>query len=102
MSGGNRRAIARTVHSGVLNRTDVTRAAARVRCPTLMIATDDRGEWNPSECAKTTAAMKDARSAVLTRSRALPPLECPAELAALVTHFWARYAAAESTPPAVA
>jgi pimeloyl-ACP methyl ester carboxylesterase len=102
MSGGNRRPIARTVHSGVLNRTDLTWAAARVRCPTLMVATDDRGEWSPSECAETTAAMKDARSAVLTRSRALPSLECPAELAALITDFWARHAAAESLPPAVA
>ena len=46
-------------------------------------------EWSPSECAETTAAMKDARSAALTRSRALPSLECPTELAALVTDFWA-------------
>lgn len=102
MSRGNRGAIVRTVHSGVLNRTDLAWAAARVTCPTLMIATDDRGEWSPTECAETTAAMKDARSAVLTGSRALPSLECPVELAALVTDFWAERAAAESTPPAVA
>jgi pimeloyl-ACP methyl ester carboxylesterase len=89
MSRGSRAAIARAVHSGVLNRTDLAWAAARVSCPTLMIATDDRGEWSPSECAQTTAAMKDARCAVLTRSRALPSLECPAELAALVADFWA-------------
>jgi pimeloyl-ACP methyl ester carboxylesterase len=97
MSRANRGAIARTVHSGVLNRTDLAWAAARVSCPTLMIATDDRGEWSPSECAETTAAMKDARSAVLTGSRALPSLECPTELAALVTDFWAGHAASE--PP---
>jgi pimeloyl-ACP methyl ester carboxylesterase len=94
MSRANRPAIARAVHSGVLNRTDLAWAAARVTCPTLMIATDDRGEWTPAECAQTTAVMKDARSAVLTGSRALPSLECPTELAALVTNFWAGHAAA--------
>jgi len=89
MSRANRGAIARTVHSGVLNRTDLAWAAARVTCPTLMIATDDRGEWSPAECARTTATMKDARTAVLTGTRSLPSLECPTELAALVTDFWA-------------
>ena len=93
MSRANRQAIARTVHSGVLNRTDLAWAAARVTCPTLMIATDDRGEWSPAECAATTAAMKDARSAVLTGSRALPSLECPAELTALIADFWSGHAA---------
>jgi pimeloyl-ACP methyl ester carboxylesterase len=102
MSRANRGAIARTVHSGILTRTDLAWAAARVRCPTLMIATDDRGEWSPAQCAQTTAAMKDARSAVLTGSRALPSLECPTELAALVTDFWAGPAAVDSPPPAVA
>ncbi len=98
MSRANRRAIARTVSSGVLTRTDLAWAAARVECPTLMIATDDRGEWSPSACAETTAAMKDARSAVLTGSRALPSLECPTELAALVADFWAGHAALECAP----
>jgi pimeloyl-ACP methyl ester carboxylesterase len=98
MSRANRGAIARTVQSGILTRTDLAWAAARVRCPTLMIATDDRGEWSPSECAETTAGMKDARSAVLTGSRALPSLECPIELAALVTDFWARHPPVESAP----
>jgi len=101
MSRANRGAIARTVQSGILTRTDLAWAAARISCPTLMIATDDRGEWSPSECAQATAAMKDARSAVLTRSRALPSLECPTELAALVTDFWGRHAAVESAPPDV-
>ena len=55
-----------------------------------MIATDDRGEWSPAECAETAAAMKDARSAVLQGARALPSLECPAEFAALVVDFWGR------------
>lgn len=102
MSGANRGAIARTAHSGILGRTDLAWAAARVRCPTLMIATDDRGEWSPAECAQTAAAMKDARSAVLTGSRALPSLERPTELAALVADFWARHRAVESAPPATA
>jgi pimeloyl-ACP methyl ester carboxylesterase len=93
MSRASRQAIARTVHSAVLNRTDLAWAAARVTCPTLMIATDDRGEWSPAECAAAAATMKDARSAVLTRSRALPSLECPAELGALIAEFWAEHAA---------
>ena len=93
MSRPSRHAIARTVQSGVVNRTDLAWAAARVSCPTLMIATDDRGEWSPAECAAAAAAMKDARSAVLARSRALPSLECPADLAALIADFWAGPAA---------
>jgi pimeloyl-ACP methyl ester carboxylesterase len=93
MSRANRKAIARTVYSGILNRTDLAWATARVSCPTLMIATDDRGEWSPTQCAETAATMKDARGAAVTGSRALPSLECPAELAALVTDFWVRHAA---------
>ena len=101
MSRATRGAIARTVQSGILTRTDLAWAAARVVCPTLMIATDDRGEWSPSQCAQAAAAMKDARSAALTGSRALPSLECPTELAALVTEFWAVHPAIESAPPGV-
>src|SRR5450756_1677940 len=44
MSLGNRGAIARTVHSGVLKRTDLAWAAARVRCPTLMLYTSDAAD----------------------------------------------------------
>ncbi len=88
MSRPNRRAIARTVHCGILNRRDLATAATLVRCPTLMIATDDRGEWTRDECAAASATMQDGHPAVLTRSRALPSLECPAELAHLVTDFW--------------
>lgn len=93
MSRANRPAITRTVHSGVLTRKDLAWAAARVTCPTLMIATDDRGEWSPAQCAQTTASMKDASSAVLSGSRALPSLECPSEMATLVTDFWAGHGA---------
>jgi len=53
-----------------------------------MIATDDRGEWSPTECAETASEMKNARAAVITGSRAIPSLERPTELAALVTDFW--------------
>jgi len=98
MSAAHRAAIARTVHSGVLTRTDLAWAAALVSCPTLMIATDDRGEWSPAQAAQTTASMTEARSAVLTGSRALPSLECPTELAALVTDFWVRHPALAQEP----
>jgi pimeloyl-ACP methyl ester carboxylesterase len=89
MSGTNRRAIARTVHSGVLTRKDLAWATFKVTCPTLMMATDDRGEWSPTECTQAAASMKNASSAILTGSRALPSLECPSEMATLVTEFWA-------------
>jgi len=89
MTRTDRRAVARTVRCGVLGRRDLSWATALVECPTLMIATDDRGEWSPEECAKSAAAMKDGRSAILTGSRALPSLECPTELTAVVTEFWA-------------
>ncbi len=100
MSRAHRGAIARTVRSGVLNRTDLSWATARITCPTLMIATDDRGEWSPHECTQATAGMKDARAAVITRSRALPSLERPTQLAALVTDFWDEHPAVQSAPPA--
>lgn len=102
MSRTDLRAIARTVHSGLLNRTDLTWATARVTCPTLMIATDDRGEWSPAECAATTAAMRDARSAVITGSRSLPSVERPDDLRALISEFWAGVEAAEAPPSGAA
>lgn len=95
MTRPDRSAVARTVGSGVLNRRDLGWASALVQCPTLMIATDDRGEWSPAECAEAAAAMKDARCAVITKSRALPSLECPEELARVVTDFWAERKAEE-------
>lgn len=98
MSATNRSAIARSIHCGIFTRTDLAWAAARVTCPTLMIVTDDRGEWSPTQCAETTAQMKDAQSAVIAGSRALPSVERPAELADLATDFWT----AHSTPPATA
>ena len=88
MARPDRGAIARSVRSGVLNRTDLTWATILITCPTLMVATDDRGEWAPAECAETAARMTDARSAVISGSRALPSLECPVELATIITDFW--------------
>jgi pimeloyl-ACP methyl ester carboxylesterase len=88
MSRPNRRAIARSVQSGILNRKDLTWATARITCPTLLVATDDRGEWTPAECAEIAATMRDARSAVVTGSRSLPSLEQPEQFAKLVTGFW--------------
>ena len=91
MTRTDRRAVARTVRCGVLGRKDLAWAATLVECHTLMIATDDRGEWSPTECAKSAAAMRNGRSAVLTGSRALPSLECPTQLAAAVMDFWAAH-----------
>jgi pimeloyl-ACP methyl ester carboxylesterase len=88
MSRPDRASIARTIHSGVLNRTDLDWALPRITCPTLMIATDDRGEWSPAECAEAVAGMVDARAATIHGSRGLPSLERPARLAELVTGFW--------------
>jgi pimeloyl-ACP methyl ester carboxylesterase len=90
MSRDDRVAIARSAHSGILNRADLTWATTRITCPTLMVATDDRGEWTPAECAETAAKMGNARSATITGSRSLPSLERPEELAALITEFWTR------------
>jgi pimeloyl-ACP methyl ester carboxylesterase len=88
MSRRNRQAIARSVQSGVLNRAELAWATASITCPTLMIATDDRGEWAPAECAETASSMSNAISVTITGSRSLPSLERPAELAAAVTNFW--------------
>jgi pimeloyl-ACP methyl ester carboxylesterase len=88
MSRTNREAIARSARSGILNRTDLTWATARITCPTLMVATDDRGEWTAAECVQTAAKMNDARAAVITGSRSLPSLERPGELAPIITEFW--------------
>ena len=75
MSRANRGAIVRSVHSGILNRTDLSWAAARITCPTLMIAT-----LSPRMIAASGSRpapdhlrqMKDARSAVIRGSRRPP------------------------------
>lgn len=73
-------------------KNDLTWATTDITCPTLMIATGDRGEWTAAECDQTAARMPNARSAVITGARSLSPLDRPAELAALVTGFRLRCA----------
>jgi pimeloyl-ACP methyl ester carboxylesterase len=88
MSRPGRRGTANAVRSGVLLRGDLRPLCGRVRCPTLMVATDDRGEWSPEECAEAVALTPNARGATISGSRSLPALERPAELTALIREFW--------------
>jgi hypothetical protein len=52
-----------------------------------MIATDDRGEWSPEECAQAAAQASNARAGVITAARSLPSLEDPKETASLISSF---------------
>lgn len=42
------RSMITAVRTAILNRTDLLPAATRIVCPTLLVATDDRGEWTGS------------------------------------------------------
>lgn len=83
------RAMVPAVRTAILARTDLLPAARRIACPTLFVATDDRGEWTRSEAATAAAELEDGRVASIANARVIPALEQPEATAAVVTSFWA-------------
>lgn len=82
------RALARTVTSFIINRTDATHRLPRLQSPTLFIAGDDRGEWTPETMAAAAALVPDVRTVVVRGARTLVQVERPDETAAAVEDFW--------------
>ncbi|MBD7958585.1 alpha/beta hydrolase [Microbacterium sp. Sa4CUA7] len=88
MAGVAPRALARTVTSFIINRTDATHRLARLQAPTLLITGDDRGEWSPETMAAAAALVPDVRTAVIRGARTLVQVEQPNETAAAIEAFW--------------
>lgn len=85
----DRAAMIRAIRTAILRRTDLTWAARQIDVPVLFVATDDRGEWAPDEARAVAADMTDARVATVSRSRVLPMIEQPDDLARIILDFWA-------------
>jgi pimeloyl-ACP methyl ester carboxylesterase len=82
----------RAIQTGIVNRTDLDRAALAVRCPVLFVTTDDRGEWTPEQARAVATRMQDAREVTVTGSRVVPAIEQPATTAAALLSFWSEVA----------
>lgn len=82
------RAVARTVTSFIINRTDATHRLPRIQAPTLLITGDDRGEWSPEIMDAAARRIPDARTAVVPDARTLVQLEQPAATARAIEDFW--------------
>ncbi|MDH3006308.1 MULTISPECIES: alpha/beta fold hydrolase [Gordonia] len=80
------------IRTAILNRTDLTWAAARITCPVLFVTTDDRGEWTPEEAREVAATMLDAREVTIREARVIPALEQPGQTVDAVLDFWAQKA----------
>ncbi|WP_299571965.1 alpha/beta hydrolase [uncultured Williamsia sp.] len=83
------RAMIAAIRTAILNRTDLLPAACRIACPTLLIATDDRGEWTGEQAQEAADTMRDARVVTVTGARVIPALERPTATADAIMAFWA-------------
>jgi pimeloyl-ACP methyl ester carboxylesterase len=90
ISRPHRASMSRAVKSFILNRVDVTAELADITVPCLYIASDDRGDWAPEDAEYAARLTPNATAVTITGARTLVPLEQPAEVARLVTDFWAR------------
>lgn len=92
MTAGAARALARTVTSFIINRTDATHRLSRIQAPTLLLTGDDRGEWSPELMAAAAALIPRARTAVIAGARTLVQVERPDATAAAIERFWSTQA----------
>lgn len=84
----SRPSLATTVESFVLGRTDLSWSLPRITAPTLVVATDDRQDFTPTQAQAVARAIPKGRSSVIPGARVLAPLEQPEATAKLVTGFW--------------
>ncbi|WP_232719053.1 alpha/beta fold hydrolase [Gordonia metallireducens] len=90
------------IRTAILNRTDLTWAAARITCPVLFVTTDDRGEWTPEEAREVADNMLDAREVTIREARVIPALEQPGQTVDAVLDFWAQKAEESPLPTTTA
>lgn len=88
MSEKEPKAVARTVTSFIVNRTDATHRLSRIQAPTLLIGGDDRGEWSPEIMAAAGRRIPNARTVVVAEARTLVQAEQPDATASAVEEFW--------------
>lgn len=88
MTSVTSKALARTVTSFIVNRTDSTHRLARIQAPTLLVAGDDRGEWPPEVMEAAGRRIPNARTTVISGARTLVQLERPDATAAAISDFW--------------
>ncbi|MCT9002059.1 alpha/beta fold hydrolase [Microbacterium memoriense] len=88
MRGTSPKALARTVTSFIINRTDASHRLPRIHAPALLVTGDDRGEWSPDIMAEAAALIPDARTAVIPGARTLVQVEQPAATADAIEAFW--------------
>jgi len=88
MAATERKALARTVTSFIINRADASHRLGRIQAPTLLVTGDDRAEWSPRTMADAARRIPDARTAVIAGARTLVPVEQPDRLAQVVGSFW--------------
>jgi len=62
--------------------------------PSLFVASDDRGEWEPGEADRVARLVRQAQTVVISNARTLIPLERLRELAAAISEFRNRLDAA--------
>ncbi|MCB1293279.1 MAG: alpha/beta hydrolase [Gordonia sp.] len=78
------------IDTAILNRTDLAWAARAITCPTLFIATEDRGEWSLDQAQAVVDTMTGAVATTVLAARVIPALEQPAETAQKISAFWNR------------
>jgi pimeloyl-ACP methyl ester carboxylesterase len=81
-------ALARTVTSFIISRTDATHRLARIQAPTLLVTGDDRPEWDRDAMNAAASRIPRARTAVIADARTLLALEQPAATAKVIEEFW--------------
>lgn len=85
-----RRSMANATRSFVLPRPDVRGELSDIGVPTLLVASDQRGEWPPHSAQAAGSLIPETKVAVISGASTLVPLEQPAELARLVLEHWAQ------------
>lgn len=84
----DRRGMSLAMRSFILERPDLHDESRAIAAPTLFVATDDRAEWTPAEAGAEVVHMRNATLVTLHGLRALPALESPDEVVAVVSGFW--------------
>jgi pimeloyl-ACP methyl ester carboxylesterase len=84
-----RASMSAALSSFILQRVDVNDELGDICVPSLFVASDDRGDWNPEDAVAAAARTPGARATSVSGARTLVPLEQPTALAALLHDFWA-------------
>ena len=76
------------LRSFIIDRTDVTDRLADIRVPSLFVASDDRGDWSPTDAQRAASLAPGAQAVTIAGARTQVPLEQPEQLAEAIIGFW--------------